>query len=98
MSAVGWAAVVATTFTCAQRGATPLEYWTEVEVILKVTQSLAALEVFHALFGLVRSPVFTTLLQVASRLVLLWCYTAQSIQAQSHWSLYLMAGRYGVFG
>lgn len=35
-------------------------------------QSLALLEVVHALLGLVRTPVTTTLMQVASRIVLVW--------------------------
>lgn len=37
-----------------------------------VVQSGAALEVVHALLGWVRSPVFTTAVQVASRLFLVW--------------------------
>ncbi|EGO00067.1 hypothetical protein SERLA73DRAFT_88900 [Serpula lacrymans var. lacrymans S7.3] len=35
-------------------------------------QTLAVLEVVHALFGLVRSPLVTTGMQVASRLILVW--------------------------
>ncbi|KAL9085144.1 MAG: hypothetical protein Q9159_004870 [Coniocarpon cinnabarinum] len=36
------------------------------------TQSLALLEVVHSLMGLVRAPVMTTGMQVASRLLLVW--------------------------
>lgn len=39
---------------------------------LRVAQTGAALEVAHAACGLVRAPVATTALQVASRLLLLW--------------------------
>ncbi|CZS98895.1 hypothetical protein WAI453_008496 [Rhynchosporium graminicola] len=39
---------------------------------LKWTQSLALLEVVHAATGLVRAPVGTTAMQVASRLLLVW--------------------------
>lgn len=39
---------------------------------LRVAQTGAALEVLHAAVGLVRAPVATTALQVASRLLLLW--------------------------
>ncbi|KAF2161324.1 hypothetical protein M409DRAFT_28361 [Zasmidium cellare ATCC 36951] len=38
----------------------------------KWTQTLAALEVLHAAIGLVRAPLFTTLMQVASRFLLVW--------------------------
>ncbi|KAF9241568.1 PTPLA-domain-containing protein [Melanogaster broomeanus] len=39
--------------------------------------SLAALEVLHVLVGLVRSPLPTTLMQVSSRLVLVWAIVAR---------------------
>ncbi|KAI9842157.1 MAG: hypothetical protein M1837_007444 [Sclerophora amabilis] len=38
----------------------------------KWTQTGAVLEILHSLFGLVRSPVSTTAMQVASRLLLVW--------------------------
>ncbi|EGE05671.1 PAS2 [Trichophyton equinum CBS 127.97] len=40
--------------------------------LLRTTQSLAALEIFHSLFGLVRASAMTTTMQVASRLLLVW--------------------------
>ncbi|KAK2871933.1 hypothetical protein FQN49_002692 [Arthroderma sp. PD_2] len=40
--------------------------------LLQTTQSLAILEIFHSLFGLVRASVVTTAMQVASRLLLVW--------------------------
>ncbi|EEP78472.1 predicted protein [Uncinocarpus reesii 1704] len=40
--------------------------------LLKLTQSLAMLEVLHSLTGIVRAPVMTTLMQVASRVVVVW--------------------------
>jgi len=39
---------------------------------LRMVQSLAILEVFNSLFGMVRSPLFTTTGQVASRLFIVW--------------------------
>jgi len=39
---------------------------------LRATQTLALLEVAHATFGLVRASPFTTAMQVASRLMLVW--------------------------
>ncbi|KAJ5669414.1 hypothetical protein N7462_010484 [Penicillium macrosclerotiorum] len=40
--------------------------------LLLATQSLAILEVLHSLVRLVRAPVMTTAMQVASRLLLVW--------------------------
>ncbi|OXV09779.1 hypothetical protein Egran_02459 [Elaphomyces granulatus] len=40
--------------------------------LLVVTQSLAILEVIHSITGIVRAPVFTTLIQVGSRILLVW--------------------------
>ncbi|KAJ5928675.1 hypothetical protein N7466_007631 [Penicillium verhagenii] len=39
---------------------------------LLATQSIATLEILHSLLRLVRAPFFTTAMQVASRLVLVW--------------------------
>ncbi|KAJ6032715.1 hypothetical protein N7540_003447 [Penicillium herquei] len=39
---------------------------------LLATQSLATLEILHSLLRLVRAPFFTTAMQVASRLLLVW--------------------------
>lgn len=44
----------------------------DVILAVKITQSLAVLEVVHAAVGLVRSPVFTTAQQVASRIFIVW--------------------------
>ncbi|KAE8392017.1 hypothetical protein ETB97_007958 [Aspergillus alliaceus] len=40
--------------------------------LLTTTQTLAVLEILHSLFGIVRAPVLTTAMQVASRLLLVW--------------------------
>jgi len=39
---------------------------------VQIFQSLMILEVIHAILGLVRSPVFTSALQITSRLVIIW--------------------------
>ena len=44
----------------------------ELQRPLQVTQTAALLEVVHAGIGLVRSPVMTTLQQVASRIFIVW--------------------------
>ncbi|KAI9931282.1 hypothetical protein AWENTII_004527 [Aspergillus wentii] len=40
--------------------------------LLTTTQSLALLEILHSLVGIVRAPVFTTLMQVSSRILVVW--------------------------
>ncbi|KAA8648801.1 hypothetical protein EYZ11_012766 [Aspergillus tanneri] len=40
--------------------------------LLLTTQTLAVLEILHSLLGLVRAPVLTTAMQVASRLLVVW--------------------------
>ncbi|PYI00569.1 PTPLA-domain-containing protein [Aspergillus sclerotiicarbonarius CBS 121057] len=52
---------------------TPIpQIFTDVYPLLKITQSLALLEIIHSLVGLVRAPVMTTGMQVASRILLVW--------------------------
>ena len=56
-------------------------------------QSFAALEVLHVLLGLVRSPLVTTLIQVGSRLYLVWGITYLFPKVRlvySHDALYLV--------
>ncbi|KAF9889767.1 hypothetical protein FE257_007073 [Aspergillus nanangensis] len=40
--------------------------------LLTTTQTLAVLEILHSLLGVVRAPLVTTAMQVASRLLLVW--------------------------
>ncbi|RAL04032.1 protein tyrosine phosphatase-like domain-containing protein [Aspergillus ibericus CBS 121593] len=52
---------------------TPLpQIFTNVYPLLQITQSLALLEILHSMIGLVRAPVMTTVMQVASRILLVW--------------------------
>ncbi|KAF2011415.1 PTPLA-domain-containing protein [Aaosphaeria arxii CBS 175.79] len=46
--------------------------YSELEEFARLVQTGATLEVVHSLFGLVRAPLLTTLMQVASRLLLVW--------------------------
>lgn len=46
--------------------------WESCELPLKISQSVAIMEVVHAMLGIVRSPVMITATQVASRLWILW--------------------------
>lgn len=47
-------------------------FYEAVKETLYVAQTMAAMEILHSLLGVVRSPVVTTVMQVFSRLLLLW--------------------------
>jgi len=51
-------------------------FWTEVEFPLKVAQTMAVMEILHAVFGVVKSSAATTALQVFSRVWILWAVMA----------------------
>ncbi|GLA04802.1 hypothetical protein AnigIFM60653_004861 [Aspergillus niger] len=64
--------------TCTIRGLSLLpsisipKIFNDVYPTLLTTQSLALLEILHSLLRLVRAPVLTTAMQVASRILLVW--------------------------
>ncbi|RYG60887.1 hypothetical protein EON64_18985 [archaeon] len=66
------------------------ELWGEVQGVLKVTQTAAVLEVLNALFGIVRSPWVTVLMQVFSRVWTLWAVMDMAPTAQ-HSLFFLLA-------
>jgi len=57
--------------------------YSTVELPLQIFQTLAVLEVVHALVGFVRSNVFVTAFQVASRVFLVWPILAAFKETQS---------------
>uniref|UniRef100_A0A7S1L587 very-long-chain (3R)-3-hydroxyacyl-CoA dehydratase n=1 Tax=Neobodo designis TaxID=312471 RepID=A0A7S1L587_NEODS len=89
-SAALWAYVLFLSVTSFQEGASPATAWARFSLPLLVVQTAAGLEVVHSMVKLVKSPVFSTALQVASRYGVLWMYTFYFPEAQAHWSLYLM--------
>ncbi|TPP62966.1 Very-long-chain (3R)-3-hydroxyacyl-CoA dehydratase PASTICCINO 2 [Fasciola gigantica] len=56
-----------------------------VEFLLRIFQTLALLEVIHAVLGLVRSSPFTTMVQISSRLFVVWgvLYLLPEVKKQS---------------
>ncbi|OAR01443.1 hypothetical protein LLEC1_06532 [Akanthomyces lecanii] len=74
VSAAAWAVVLyRTVLTCLGVGY-PYTYF-EVGEWTRWTQTAACLEVLHSLFGIVRAPISTTVMQVMSRLLLVWGIT-----------------------
>ncbi|CUM66549.1 uncharacterized protein PRCAT00004218001 [Priceomyces carsonii] len=55
--------------------------------ILTIVQTCAVVEIFNAAFGYVRSPLFTTIVQVFSRLLIVYgiCQFLPDSPANSHW-------------
>ena len=67
------------------RGLPANQLWNTVEIVFKIAQSFAVLEVVHAMLGWVRSPVFTTFLQVLSRIAVLWVMINLESQVALPW-------------
>ncbi|KAF2190224.1 PTPLA-domain-containing protein [Zopfia rhizophila CBS 207.26] len=73
VSAILWFAVLGrVVLIAASQGVESGKVYQETEKFCRLTQSLAGLEVVHSLLGIVRAPLLTTLMQVASRYLLVW--------------------------
>lgn len=70
--AAGWTYVVVHCVQGGLAGSSTGELWKDVELPLKIAQTAAVLEIVHSLTGVVKSPIMTTLMQVFSRIWLLW--------------------------
>uniref|UniRef100_A0A183C0U8 Very-long-chain (3R)-3-hydroxyacyl-CoA dehydratase n=1 Tax=Globodera pallida TaxID=36090 RepID=A0A183C0U8_GLOPA len=68
----GWGYILVSTALGLANGRPFPELYKNVELQLKIFQTAAILEIVHSLVGLVRSPVFTTVVQVFSRVTVLW--------------------------
>jgi very-long-chain (3R)-3-hydroxyacyl-CoA dehydratase len=55
-----------------KRGLSSGKVYGELEAYTRGVQTVAGMEVLHSLFGIVRAPLLTTLMQVASRFLLVW--------------------------
>jgi very-long-chain (3R)-3-hydroxyacyl-CoA dehydratase len=71
VSALLWSTVLFRTLSTALT-TSPNQVYPAIGTYVRWTQTLAALEVAHSVFGVVRAPLFTTLMQVASRFLLVW--------------------------
>ena len=94
-SAFGWGIILTKVIQSGLNGDSGKALWKEVGTPLLYVQSCAFLEVLHALFGLVRSPVGPTFLQVMSRLILVWVYMLPD-GSNGHWGLYLCIGSWAL--
>ena len=95
-SAVGWFLVLAQVSQALLAGDDAKQLWASVGQTLTIVQTAASLEMLHSLIGLTRSPFSSTFMQVMSRLILVHGYTLRSVDAQAHWSLFLMLGSWSL--
>jgi len=61
-----------------------------ISTSLYIAQTLALLEVIHSLLGIVRSPFVTSLMQVSSRILLIYGIIWQVPSARRYWGFTLM--------
>jgi very-long-chain (3R)-3-hydroxyacyl-CoA dehydratase len=69
---VGWASILVKSVTGLLAGKSYEMLYNNVEWELQIFQTAAILEIFHAIIGIVRSPVGTTITQVFSRVTVVW--------------------------
>ncbi|KAF0698798.1 Aste57867_10587 [Aphanomyces stellatus] len=99
-SCLGWAYVLGQTFQLVyadqdiEKSSQTL--WGVVEGPLKIVQTMALMEVLHAMLGLVRSPVGSTFMQVSSRLFLLWAINVLCPDSRYHWGFILMVASWSL--
>jgi len=70
--------------------------WPVIRKPLTAFQSLMILEIVHALLGVVSANVVTTLIQVFSRVLLVWGIVVQFPVCSSHWLLATMTSAWAV--
>ncbi|CAI4221520.1 unnamed protein product [Auanema sp. JU1783] len=81
LQVLGWGYILVKTLCGLAEGKSWPELYFSVETAVKIFQTAAILEVIHSLIGIVRSPFGTTLMQITSRVMLVWpilhtCQTA----------------------
>lgn len=86
---IGWSACMAITWKSFVHRTNTEKLYNDIIFALQITQTLAILEVVHAALGLVRSPVFTTAQQVASRIFIVWGILTAAPQAIQQGSITL---------
>ena len=70
--------------------------WDVVSLPLKVVQTMAVMEIVHAAVGFVRSPLGSTLMQVSSRLWLVWAINVLCPVSRYQFGFPLMVASWGL--
>eukprot|EP00899_Mesostigma_viride_P008404 jgi/Mesvir1/17565/Mv08808-RA.1 len=92
---VGWFIVLVKVIT-AYVNEGEASVWGAMHTYLEIFQTLAVLEIFHSMIGLVRAPILTTLPQVCSRLLLTWGVLYSVPEVREHWMVLSLAVSWGV--
>jgi len=85
VSAALWLVVLHKTLSTSLVQAKPSELYHVAGTFVRWTQTLALLELAHAVTGVVRAPLGTTALQLASRMVLVW-FVVERFPVGRHWA------------
>lgn len=67
---------------------TTLSLWDDIQFPLKLVQTAAVMEILHSMIGFVKSPWFTTFMQVFSRVWTLWA--VMEVAPPTHQSIFLV--------
>lgn len=70
--------------------------WMVVSLPLKIVQTMAVMEIVHAAVGIVRSPIVSTLMQVSSRLWLVWAINVLCPVTRYQFGFPLMVASWGL--
>jgi len=95
LQVAGWSYILVNLALNFAEGKSPQEGWKKIEYALLIFQNAAILEVIHALLGFVKTPITTTVMQVASR-VLLTAVTYSVPQVQKEIFSSLMVGSWSL--
>ncbi|KAF2004221.1 protein tyrosine phosphatase [Amniculicola lignicola CBS 123094] len=88
-SAISWGFVLWTVLSIGtKKGWESGDVFEGTDRLVRLTQTAAGLEVLHSLLGVVRAPLFTTLMQVASRFLLVWGIAYHFPAAARHSPMY----------
>ncbi|ETV73477.1 hypothetical protein, variant [Aphanomyces astaci] len=100
VSAVGWAYILwhlcSLLYDDADVVLSSAKLWSRIAIPLEYLQTMALLEVVHALVGVVRSPVGSALMQVSSRLFVLWVVLVLCPSSRYHWGFLLTIGSWSM--
>ncbi|KAI8972931.1 tyrosine phosphatase-like protein, partial [Pilobolus umbonatus] len=90
LSLLGWTGIFILGVTQLLTGHTNIEIFETTWPVLVVVQTTALFEIVHVILGWVRSPLMTTVMQVFSRIFLVWCVNYPFPAIHGHWSYITM--------
>ena len=71
-------------------------FYLEIEVILKIVQTCAFLEIVHSFFGLSSSVKIPSILQISARLIFVWIILEIFPETRTGWAFYAMVGSWSL--